>query len=152
MKRFCLLCALLVAACASSMTPSNDAEAVLRRGAGEFATAATNGNVDRMVSIYADDAVLMPPNAPPFRGRAAIRQYWSGLLAMGKIDANVATDTVTQSGDLAVETGHYAMTILPPNAPAPVKDSGKYIITWRRMNGEWRAVYDIFNSDLPAAR
>jgi ketosteroid isomerase-like protein len=103
-----------------------------------------------MMSIYADDAVLMPPNAPAFRGRDAIRQFWSGLLGMGKIEAEIAADTVVQSGDLATEVGHFALTITPPNAPAPVKDRGKYVITWRRTGGQWKAIYDIFNSDLPA--
>src|SRR5256885_1539863 len=83
------------------------------------------------------------------RGGDAIRQFWSGLLATGKIEAAIATDSVVQSGDLASEIGHYALTITPKGAPAPIKDSGKYVITWRRTGGQWRAISDIFNSDLP---
>ena len=149
MKRFCVLSSLVLFAACASMAPANDAEPIIRQGATDFAAAANAGNVAGMVAIYADDAVLMPPNLPPFRGRDAIRQFWSGLLATGKIEAAVATDSVVQSGDLASEMGHYALTITPKGAPAPIKDSGKYVITWRRTGGQWRAISDIFNSDLP---
>lgn len=148
MKRFSVLASLVLAAACASMTPANDAEPILKRGATEFAAAANAGNVDGMMSMYADDAVLMAPNLPAFRGRNAIRQFWSGLLATGKVDANIVADTVVQSGDMATEVGHYALTITP-NGAAPVKDNGKYVIAWRKVGGQWRAMYDIFNSDLP---
>ncbi|HEV2720641.1 MAG TPA: DUF4440 domain-containing protein [Thermoanaerobaculia bacterium] len=149
MKTTALFAAALLAACASM--PANDAATSLRAGAADFAAAANSGNLDRMMSIYADNAVLMPPNAPPFRGRDAIRQYWGGFLGAGKIDATIAADDVVQSCDMATEVGHYALTITPKGA-APIKDSGKYVITWKRIGGQWRAVYDIFNSDLPLPR
>ena len=147
MKRFSALPVLVFVACAS-MT-ANDAADVLRRGAADFAAAANAGNVDRMVSIYADDAVLMPPNLPAFRGRDAIRQYWTGFVGLGRVDATIAPDDIQQSGDMAVEVGHYALTITPKAGGAPINDKGKYLITWRKRGGEWKAVYDIFNSEQP---
>jgi len=147
MKRFSALLALVFAACASM--PANDAEDVFRRGAADFAAAANAGNVDRIVSYYADDAVLMPPNLPAFRGRDAVRQYWAGLLGLGKADVTIGADDIQQSGDMAVERGHYALTIAPRGGGATISDKGKYVIMWRKRGGEWKAVDDIFNSDLP---
>src|SRR5215212_6955167 len=45
-----------------------------------FVTAANGGNVQGVVSVYAIDAALLPPNVPLQRGRAAVRRYWGGLL------------------------------------------------------------------------
>jgi ketosteroid isomerase-like protein len=151
MKRLSVFAILLFAACASTM-PANDADEAIRKMDGEFSAAATAGNVDGMMAIYAADAVLMPPNLPAFRGRDAIRQFWSGLLASGKIDANVVADKVIQSGDMAAELGHYALKITPKGGSTPIEDNGKFVLVWRKVGGQWRAVSDIFNSDRPLPR
>jgi len=150
MKRLSVFAILLFAACASTM-PANDAEEAIRKADAEFATNARAGNVAALAAVYADDAVIMPPNAPAFRGPDAIRQFWTGFLAAGQIDVALTPDKVTQSGDLAAEIGHYDLTITPKGA-APIHDKGKYLVTWRRTGGTWKIIGDIFNSDQPLPR
>ena len=82
-------------------------------------------------------------------GKAAIRQFWSGLTSLGAIDAKLTTDDVIQSGNLAAETGHFELSITPQGAPNPIKDNGKYLVVWRNDGGEWKIVRDIFNSSVP---
>jgi len=152
MKRFVALVAVLFAACASMAPPANDAEPAIRAKDAEFSAAARAGNVDQMMATYADDAVLMAPNFPPFRGRDAIRQFWTGFVGAGQVDAAVAADRVIQSGDLAVEIGHYNLKITPKGGGAPIEDNGKFTLTWQKRGGQWQAIYDIFNSDRPLPR
>jgi len=152
MKRFVALVAVLFAACASMVPSANDAEPAIRAKDAEFSAAARAGNVDGMMATYADDAVLMAPNYPAFRGRDAIRQFWSGFVGAGQVDAAVEADSVMQSGDLATELGHYRLKIVPKGGGAPIEDNGKYILVWRKSGGQWRAVADIFNSDRPLPR
>ena len=53
--------------------------------------------------------------------------------------------------DLAYVLGTYTMTIAPPGAPGPVKDSGKFVTVLRRQpDGRWLVAVDMFSSDLPA--
>jgi ketosteroid isomerase-like protein len=53
------------------------------------------------------------------------------------------------SGDLAVETGTYAMTIIPKNGNA-VADKGKYIHVWKKsVDGSWKVVRYVPTSDIP---
>ena len=130
---------------------SNDAAPIVAGLARDFMAAAGSGNVDGMMTTYASDAVLMPPNAPAQRGAAAIRQFWGGFLAAGRIDLKLTDENVLQSGNLATEMGRYDVTITPKGG-TPIHDSGKYVLTWQKRNGAWKAVYDIFNSDLPAPR
>ena len=52
--------------------------------------------------------------------------------------------------DLAYVVGTYTMTIVPPGAPGPINDSGKYVeIRRKQSDGSWLIAVDIFNSDLP---
>ena len=98
-----------------------DVNATIRANTEAFDAAMRAGNTDAFMAFYADDAVLMPPNAPAFNGAANVRQFWGGLLAAGKTDVDLTTEDVIASGDLAVERGRFEVTV-------PFKDSGKYIV------------------------
>src|SRR6185369_16458657 len=119
MKRLLIL-TILIAGCAhiTSDIQPGDAEPALRRMAAEFEQAANAGDVNGMIAIYASDAVLMPPNAPEFRGRANIQQFWSGLLA-AKPQVKLNPAKIDQSCDMATEIGTYQLTI------GGNKDNGK---------------------------
>jgi ketosteroid isomerase-like protein len=30
-----------------------------------------------------------------------------------------------------------------------IEDSGKFVVAWKKVNGEWKVAYDIYNSDKP---
>ncbi len=100
-------------------------------------------------AVYVDDAVLNPPNEPAVKGRAAIRS-WAEKFP--PLTAFTATSVKVEGrDDLAYVLGTYTMTIAPPGAPGPVKDSGKYVeIRRKQPDGKWLVAVDIFNSDLPA--
>ncbi len=150
MKRLFLVGALVVlAAGASAKTVSNDAEAGIRRANSEVSANVHAANAQAIVdNYYAPDAVAMAPNLPALHGRDAIRKFWVELFANGAIDLTLTSDNVTQSGNVAVEMGHYDLSITPPGGQ-PIKDNGKYLVMWKKTDGRWWAVEDIFNSDLP---
>lgn len=146
---------LLITACSYSVHPSSDyvagdAENAIRARNRTFMAGVAAGNVNEMMTIYSEEAVLLPPNAPAQRGPAAIRQFWTGFLATGKFTLNLIPDDIQQSCDMATEIGRYEVTVVPAGTTATVKDGGKYVVSWRKVNGEWRAFADIFNSDAPA--
>jgi len=144
MKRTIVITALLVfSACASTTTtpPPADPGAAIRALADVFDSAMRAGDVEGFMALYADDAVLLPPNAPAFNGATQVRKFWGGLLAAGKPDIDLIVDDVTSSGELAVERGHYELT-------TPFKDSGKYIVVWRYRGGKWQIIDDMFSSNL----
>lgn len=97
---------------------------------------------------YADSAVMMMPGMPTMRGRAVIQQGMQGMFDATKVDAaTFTTDDVIVSGELAVETGHYEMTMTPKGG-RPMQDKGKYLTVWQHQaDGTWRIVRDINNSD-----
>lgn len=142
MKRTLFLIVIfIVAGTALAKSPTLMPESVIRINTEAFDKAMRDGNIDGFMAFYADDAVLMPPNSGDFKGTEAIRRFWSGLLAAGKTDVDLITEDVYASGDLAIERGHFELT-------APFKDSGKYIVVWRKRNGKWQIIDDIFNSSL----
>jgi uncharacterized protein (TIGR02246 family) len=159
MKQFVSVAALVVlAACSSSPSISSayspgDAENAIRRANADFAAAARSGNAATLVdNYYAPDAEVMAPNLPAFRGRDAIRAFWTAFLATGSVDVALTSTNVTQpSSDVAIETGRYDLSLRPASGQA-MKEAGKYMVLWKKSNGRWWAAEDIFNSDMPAAK
>ena len=147
MKRALIATVALIAACASPRVTSEihagDAERAIGAANSAFSVNLRERNIDRMVNaFYSEDAIVMPPNAPAFRGRDAIKQLFTGFTANGPVDVVLTTDQVIQScDDMATEIGHYTETV------GSTHDTGKYVVTWRKIEGQWRAIADIFNSN-----
>jgi len=105
-------------------------------------------NDSAIAAIYAADAVLLPPNMPAVSGAGPIRQFWAALGPMNAtLTLNPTQVTVAQAGDLASELGTW--TFEAPSPQGAMKDTGKYVVVWRKRDGDWKAVQDIWNSDNP---
>jgi ketosteroid isomerase-like protein/uncharacterized RmlC-like cupin family protein len=154
MKKMALVTASVVtlAACASTAPPADTAadEAALRAGTATWFEAYKAGDIDRIVALYADDGIMMPPNAPSASGHAAMRAYLTADSATSKAAGVTLVDGESQtgvSGILGWHSGSYKVT----DASGATVDSGNYAETWRKTDGKWLIIRDIWNSDRPAA-
>jgi ketosteroid isomerase-like protein len=75
---------------------------------------------------------------------------WSKLLGLPNVKLSFAPTVVevAQSGELGYDQGTYDLSFDGPKGP--VADRGKYVVVWKKEEGEWHAALDILNSDLPA--
>ena len=108
------------------------------------------GDVEKIVAMYTEDAVLMPPHAAVANGPAAIRAFLTTDTAAAKaagvrlvLDTGAATAGVV--GDTGWESGYYTVA----DASGATVDSGGYLVVSRRVNGQWRFFRDTYNSDRP---
>ena len=102
-------------------------------------------------SYFAEDASVLPPNAPIVAGREAIRGLWSEFFSVpGSSLSWQASDTqVSRAGDLGYTIGTYKLTQDDP-AGNPATDRGKYVTIWKKQkDGQWKIALDIWNSDQP---
>ena len=145
---------ILVAGCTSRTPPSQaSGESAVRALEADWAKAAQAKDVARFVSFYADDAALMPPNAPLATG-PAIRQTLEQLFSSPGFSLTFESTkaVVAGSGDLAYTQGRYELT-LNDGKGQPVTDKGKYVTVFRKQsNDSWKVTADIFNSDSPPAK
>ena len=125
-------------------------EATLRKLDDEWSKAAGSRDVEKTISYYSDDAVVMPPNIPTMTGKESIRSLWKSLLSPtfeGGWKANKGE--VARSGELAYITGAYEFTE-KDDSGKPITDKGKYLEIWKKQaDGNWKCVADMFSSDLP---
>ena len=105
---------------------------------------------ETVLAHYADDALILGAGAPMLQGKPAVAAFLQGLFGGNTLtDVKGNVTDIMISGDLAVETGTYTMTIIPRNGNA-VADKGKYIHVWRKsVDGSWKVVRYVPTSDIP---
>jgi len=126
-------------------------EKALRKLDAEWSAAASAKSVDKTVSYYSNDAVVLPPNAPLATTPIAIRAQWKkdidSMISGGWKPTRV---DVAKSGDMAYVSGTYTFNFKDASGKT-VEDRGKYLEVWKRQaDGRWKCSADAWNSDLPA--
>lgn len=150
-----LTIAALVAAgaCARpSFDAVSEADKLMRRDA-EWADAATAGkDVDKVVSYFGDEALMIEPGQPVYEGKAAIRAYVAASFATPGFKIHWVSEKPVFSADgtMAYMRGVDDMTVPGPNG-ALVTLHMRGVSVWRRdAAGQWRCVVDIANDPPPA--
>ena len=100
----------------------------------------------KIAALYAEDAVVMPPNQAPVKGRANIEAHWKSEIQQGGTNVKLNPVESAVSGSQAFEVGTMTMTL-----PGGKTDRGKYVAILKRVGNDWKIAYDIYNSDAPPA-
>jgi uncharacterized protein (TIGR02246 family) len=143
---------ILAAACAVTLAQGGKAsksEQSIREIDKAWSQAAQNKDLDKTVSFYADDASVLPFNAPIATGKEQIKQVWSSLMAKPGFSLTFAPTKidVAKSDDLAYEVGTFELKMNDPQGNSTTTP-GKYVVAWKRQaKGDWKAELDIFNTD-----
>ena len=137
--------------CLASAADTKGIEQNLRDLDDQWSASAGAKDLEKTVSFYSEDAIVMPPNASAATTKEAIRKVWQDLLASPGLVIRWKTTKVevAKSGDLACLSGTYDLTMNDPSGK-PVNDHGKYFEVWEKQpDGKWKCGTDIWNSDLP---
>ncbi len=147
-----LAAALTLASCAAPGSRSAD-EAEIQALIRQWDASAQARNVAAFTNVYADEAVVMLADVPDIRGLQSIREGIGGMMQDPNFHLTFKADEVivSRSGDLAYETGTYALTMSASDG-RPSREQGHYVVVWRKQtDGRWKVVIDAPLSDAPAA-
>jgi ketosteroid isomerase-like protein len=139
----------LLAGCGAKAPDKAAIEAMIRAHSAAWFDAYNAGDVDKIVAGYADDAVLMPPEAPAAVGREAMKQYLATDIAASKaagVTIALDADTIGFSGDLAWHSGTFHAT----GSAGTTVGTGKFLEVWHQDKGNWLIIRDTWNTDAPA--
>lgn len=119
----------------------------------EWSAAAAGKDVEKILSFWSNDALVMPPGQPALEGKAALRSFVTDSLKMPGFRIHWKSEKVDFSPDrkLAYMRGTNEMTVPGPDG-APTALPGRGITIWRHeSDGQWRCVVDIWNAPPPSA-
>ena len=149
-----LLAALVLGGCNSPHFDAASESRVLLQRDADWADAAFLGkDVDKIVSYWSDDAVVIPQGQPIAEGKQAIRAFVIESLKTPGFKIHWVSKSVSFSpdGNLAFMRGDNEITVTGSDG-APMTIPGRGITVWRReQDDQWRCVVDIWNDPPKAA-
>jgi ketosteroid isomerase-like protein len=127
-----------------------DEERTIRAQDEAWSRALEAKDLDGVMASYADDAVLLPPNAPLVSGKAAIRERFAGRLAAPGYQASFVTTrvVVARARDVAWELGVFRV-VTKDEAGRPVLRVGKHLVAWEKRGSHWKVTAESLNFDAP---
>ena len=137
----------LAAACGPAPPSNGQVKSAIEAANLSFSNSVAKADTAGMTATYTADAMLLPPGNEAVTGAEAIRAFWQGTLDSGVRGLKLEIMSVDAAGDLAVETGNYAIT----DANGGQVDRGKYMVTWKREGSAWKMYRDIWSSSVPPA-
>ena len=109
-----------------------------------WSKAANAGDVSGVISYYANDAVIYPPNSPMVSDAAGIKKTWETMLADPKAKLSWTTTNAGVDRNMGFTSGSYQVA----GADRAIIEKGKYLCVWQKgKDGKWKAVHDMWNPD-----
>lgn len=109
------------------------------------------GNVEKSMSMYTEDAISLPSYEPMHEGLDAIRKATEKMMSSGwkctSFEPNIVK--VVPNGNLITEIGTYKITMTMPGMDKPMDDHGKYLTIWEKQkDGSLKVKVETWNSDV----
>lgn len=146
------LAVVLVGGCSQAPSPTESRkadEAAITAAGDALGQAAEAKDLEKCMSFYVDDPVLIVPGAPAVVGKDALRKTFQRFLAVQalKLETSGLIIDVARSGDLAFERGSYSNTITDATGKTTT-ETGKLALVWKKAaDGSWKIAADTNAND-----
>jgi uncharacterized protein (TIGR02246 family) len=140
-------------ACASDHPPEDPVRAALDALRHEHLAALADGDLERYLRVFVDDAVFLVPDAATVRGRPAIAEVVRPFFADFRTDERETPREVLAlaGGDRAFEWGDLSVSMTPKAGGETVAAAGSYLFFARREGGgRWLYTHMIWNGSTPS--
>src|SRR5438105_10805868 len=114
----------------------------------DWSKSAATDSIERTLSYWADEAVVMPPGQPPIKGKKAIREMIESTSKIPgfKISWEPLSVAVSKNGDMAYMLEQNQITI-HDSSGTPKTEFNKGVTIWRKDADGWKNIVDIWNLD-----
>lgn len=146
-----LVAATLTSGCSDSAIDYEAEARELMQLSRDWSAMVGSGDLEAAIDLWADDAVMLPPDMPVLSGKAAIRDYVLGAATIPgfQISWEPVTAHVSKGGDMAYLIERNVIEVNGENGEKIVTH-GKVVTVWRKdQDGQWKNVVDMWNSAPP---
>jgi uncharacterized protein (TIGR02246 family) len=126
----------------------SDVRAAIEAANAQWMAKFNQGDSAGVAALYTANGQLLPPHSDMVSGTQAIAKFWQGAFEAGIKKAKLDTVEAEGHGDMAHEVGKYTLM----GDGDKVLDAGKYVVIWKRQDGQWKLHRDIWNSSQPAPK
>lgn len=129
------------------MSPMSNSELEIRSVIEVWLGAVRANDAAKIAEVHAEDGRILVAGAPVISGRAAIAEFWGGLLAATNdtVIFGPTTIDVDPAEAMAFEVGTYSFKT--GGEGGETDNSGKYLVVWKKIAGEWKVCVDSLVAD-----
>jgi ketosteroid isomerase-like protein len=135
-----------------SKTPAVSAEeSAVRNALSGLGAADKAGDMAAVLNHYADDAMILPPNAPVLAGQSGVRSFYEILFNNFHVDdVSFDADEIHVAGDWAFAQGFINGQLTPKTEGAPPRKlHEKFLMVLHREKNAWKIFRIIWNASEP---
>ena len=114
----------------------------------DWAKVAATGDVERTLSYWADDAIVLEPDQHAHIGKAAIRQMVQASMKIPKFTITWSPESavISKGGEIGYLIEHNRVTFADSTGKVHTQ-FGKGVTIWRKdASGAWKCVVDTWNN------
>jgi len=141
----------LLVGCSESVVDHEAEAQELMQLSRDWSAMVGSGDLEASIDLWADDAVMLPPDLPVLAGKDAIREYVTRASAIPgfKISWEPESAHISDGGDMAYLLERNVIELSGENGEKIVAH-GKVVTVWRKdTNGQWKNVVDMWNAAPP---
>jgi uncharacterized protein (TIGR02246 family) len=111
----------------------------------QYQAAFNAGDAAKVAGLFDEHGVFMNPDGETSTGPEAIQHVYAELFEAA-LEATITPTASHIAGDLACVHGEYAVKNKQPPADAKnvINVRGEYVDVWKRVNGEWKLLYETY--------
>ena len=134
--------ALVVAFCLVVLPAFAQDKAEFQKEADHFVEAYAKGDLNTVLKLYAEDAFILPPQAPMAKGQSGIAEFWKGEAQR----AELKQVTVVDAQPLGNDRAHVIFTTVGrTKGPSPREFQGKGTALVQKAGTEWKMLVHVWN-------
>jgi ketosteroid isomerase-like protein len=111
-QRCAILVGLLISA-GSTVAPAQKTEDGIEKIRAEWVNSFKSKNLEKLMSLYADDAAVMPPTGERIVGKEKVTAYFKNLFdSATTLDVKVGSEITKSDGELGYDSGSYEQVVM----------------------------------------
>jgi len=110
---------------------------------GKWAQYYEQGDLDGLMTLYVDDAIVALHGQPALFGIAAIRDYFSTRIGKAESIFELDYELRETHGEIAYIISKYWLKAVDKQSGATYRDAGRSLLVYKKHNGQWKIAADI---------
>jgi len=117
----------------------------------DYETSFNSGDVNKLMTLYTADAVMMQEHQPAAVGAESIRKAHEATMGQFTPHLTLNADETKIMGDMAFDRGTFTLTLTPKSpGVAAMSENGKYLVLLQKAaDGSWKLAREIGNTSDP---
>ena len=112
----------------------------------DWVDAYTTGDLDALMNLMHEDALLMPHNQATSRGYDAVRTYFQSRIGNPNVIMTDDLQEIRVNGNWAIIRGAFSFEIASSERDGqPFVHNGRYLLIYEKDNGAWKLLRDMDN-------